>query len=1492
MASNGNPRPKIVDEPATLGLSLIANPEHPNLDVVFVHGFNGHPERTWLHRGDANSQSSDSSRDYSDERPRKIQKAFDSFKASRSRTSRDRKGVYWPRDLLPESLPYARVLAYGYDAHLGHRLGPSHSQKSVYDFAKDFLLELEAVRRSHPKRPLVFIAHSLGGIVVKEMLRQSYGHLDHQTELRAISESTAGIIFFGTPHGGADPQSLLKTIAENVAWAVGVTFNKQVVESLLPSSERLRQLRDEIGPMARTRGWIIHCFQEDHGITALNGRKVVEDISSCLGDASLELTQHIADDHMGMCRFNSFHDAEYQKVVAAINRILPEHNGLSVPTRTAFNNAERQAYINSLRFDQIDARHASIKSAHSKTGKWLLKKSEYLDWLAPERQDEHNGFLWIKGKAGSGKSTMLKYILSHINKTILGTPVISFFFNARGHIMERSTIGMYRSLLLQLFEHVPELQSALDVLPRPPLSATGEFEGEWQLETLVGIFQDAVRAIGERGLICIVDALDECHEDDVRRMVACFENLGKEASESGLQVRICFSSRHYPYITVDRCIELVLEGQEGHQQDLANYLQSELKIGKSQRCEKIKEQLLRRTNGIFLWLVLVVQILQKEFDRGRVHALENRLEEIPPGLDELFRDILTRDTRNADDLLLCLQWILFAKRPLRREELYFAILAGTEPQHLGPWDAAEVTPTVMDRFILDCSKGLTALTRTKNQTVQFIHESVRDYLLKGNGLAHIRQDLLANFSGLSHERLKLCCQNYLAIGIPELEPIHATIEAGVGGPEQQPGNESDDVGEIISCDNGDHEMSAVTRNQDSKQLREILCSRYPFLDYAVNHVFNHAEAALVTGILQEVFIYQFNLAAWTSRNNVLQKFKTRRYSPSVTLLYIFAEKNLPALIRDELSRVPHMDLRGERFVCPLRAAIAHKNEAAIQAFLEPADRDRDARYPSIPTASQDGRRPDSVSVLLQCKAELLSSAKEWSVFLWAVLRGEVGLMNDLLATGKVVIHCQVTTPHYGIIAEISQKSTDAHLMPSGISLEILSRSDDSRAYFHELLPWAMRHGYQLLFRHLIWHYVAILRDFSVPSRSRILSDVRLLLTDRELTTLLCQRTDLEGNLKVKAWGVLLSVGFQYQVPCLVKHIVQHNPLSLDHVPVEAIYDFLVQYVAQRDFDTLRLVIAEANGNTTFQTRLLRLLICRTYPAPSIGAISRILMANGFEFNGAAIQGVPLLSWASKAEQDELVQLILERCSVDVNARDSEGQTALSLAAFSGSLTTMKMLLDAGADANCQDKQGAAPLSYAASTGHEEKVELLLKTTHINVNVQDNGGDTPLLRAVRGMAVAKVALLLEHQDVDVNIRDKDGDTALLGAVALRDESVASLLLKRDGVDANAQDKDGVTPLLRAVKGKRHPMVKLLLERRFVDVNARDPSGRSSLWWAVCQCLDKIIQLLLERPDIDLEAGAPELCDSLQKRSPLEIARRRGYSSIATILEQRMRQKQGQ
>ena len=237
--------------------------------IVFVHGFKGHPVRTWTHKTAivGNDQTRLPSQD--NERPRKLLR----LSSASSHRAKDHECVYWPKHLVPNVLPSARVLVYGYDTNVRHSLGLPISQNTVYDIASDFLGELEAERRSEPSRPIVFVAHSLGGIVVKEMLRRSCGSERHHNCLYQIYESTAAIIFFGTPHGGADPRGFLEHVAEQVVRAAGFKANEQVVNTLLPSSERLRELREEFGVIARDRKWIIYSFQEQYGVQFLGGEK-------------------------------------------------------------------------------------------------------------------------------------------------------------------------------------------------------------------------------------------------------------------------------------------------------------------------------------------------------------------------------------------------------------------------------------------------------------------------------------------------------------------------------------------------------------------------------------------------------------------------------------------------------------------------------------------------------------------------------------------------------------------------------------------------------------------------------------------------------------------------------------------------------------------------------------------------------------------------------------------------------------------------------------------------------------------------------------------------------------------------------------------------------------------------------------------------------------------------------------------------------------------
>ncbi|RYP25338.1 hypothetical protein DL767_008433 [Monosporascus sp. MG133] len=562
---------------------------------------------------------------------------------------------------------------------------------------------------------------------------------------------------------------------------------------------------------------------------------------------------------------------------------------------------QRKALLDSLRFEQIDSRQTNIKAAHRKTCEWLLQHPDYADWLDPTKFSQHNGFLWIKGKPGAGKSTLMKFAYLQAKKTFQGGVTASFFFNARGDDLEKSTAGMYRSLLLQLLETLPDLQEVLDTSDLALRHQRPSFT--WETEMLCNLFVEAIKRLGQRPLTCFIDALDECGEDQVRIMIEDFENLGQHSFETGAKLYICFSSRHYPHIDIQHGRQLILEDQVGHGQDLEKYVRSKLTAGTGKFVEDIRTEILQKAAGVFMWAVLVVDILNKEFSRGRNFAVKKRLQEIPAKLSELFKDILTRDNENVADLLLCIQWILYANSPLKREEFYFAVVSGLEPeQAMVEWNPEYITTDAMNLFVLGSSKGLAEVTRSKDHTVQFIHESVRDFLIKDHGLHDLWPDLAEDFPSMSHDRLKQCCYNYMHM----------------------------DISTYVAFDKTLPKATSV----EAKDLRRRIAGKFPFLQYATRNVLYHADMA-ATGLPQVEFLKAFNLGSWKHLSNVFAMYETRRYTSSVSLLYVLAETNLAELIKAVFHYRPEgFHKQGGRYQYPLYAALANSHRNAVRALLQ------------------------------------------------------------------------------------------------------------------------------------------------------------------------------------------------------------------------------------------------------------------------------------------------------------------------------------------------------------------------------------------------------------------------------------------------------------------------------------------------------------------------------------------------------------------------------
>ena len=120
--------------------------------------------------------------------------------------------------------------------------------------------------------------------------------------------------------------------------------------------------------------------------------------------------------------------------------------------------------LESLQYKRMTARRENIVEAHAKTFEWIYDESplsqhgelqhHFLQWLK-----NGNGVFWVTGKAGSGKSTLMKYITEHpktrqaLSQWASNQHLITagFYFWHAGTAMQKSQIGLFRSLLYEIF---------------------------------------------------------------------------------------------------------------------------------------------------------------------------------------------------------------------------------------------------------------------------------------------------------------------------------------------------------------------------------------------------------------------------------------------------------------------------------------------------------------------------------------------------------------------------------------------------------------------------------------------------------------------------------------------------------------------------------------------------------------------------------------------------------------------------------------------------------------------------------------------------------------------------------------------------------------------------------------------------------------------------------------------------------------------------------
>ena len=314
--------------------------------------------------------------------------------------------------------------------------------------------------------------------------------------------------------------------------------------------------------------------------------------------------------------------------------------------------ASDQVLLNSLRFDYMAQRQETVEPAHEQTFEWALDSSspvKFDDWLRFQ-----DGIYWVMGKAGSGKSTLMKFLLNHTKTTeslrSWAGPkrlvTASFFFWNAGPSIQKSQEGLFRSLLYEILCQCPELTRTICSSKAKKFRPfVGEHE-PWTRQELWHAISQLKDQSGAGARFCFfIDGLDE-YDGEPDHIVSVLESL-----RDWPDVKLCVSSRPYNEFrdAFGRPSDPQLALEDLTHKDIKYYVQSTLEENqrfktlkaRDDRSQDLVQNIVEKAQGVFLWVRLAVRsLLQGLRNADRVCDLQRRLREFPETLEKFFSHMI------------------------------------------------------------------------------------------------------------------------------------------------------------------------------------------------------------------------------------------------------------------------------------------------------------------------------------------------------------------------------------------------------------------------------------------------------------------------------------------------------------------------------------------------------------------------------------------------------------------------------------------------------------------------------------------------------------------------------------------------------------------------------------------------------------------------------------------------------------------------------------
>ncbi|CAM1509875.1 Fc.00g002100.m01.CDS01 [Cosmosporella sp. VM-42] len=458
------------------------------------------------------------------------------------------------------------------------------------------------------------------------------------------------------------------------------------------------------------------------------------------------------------------------------------HDAKPSSTETCISQPRRKliqaAFISQFYYHDMYDRESGIPEAHIRTFRWIfdpengqaIRWSSFIAWLESNEQ-----VYWITGKAGAGKSTLMKFLCQPIPppEAISSFPsstcqsrsakylkrwaeekpliIATFYFWAGGSDMQKSQKGLFFTLLHQLVQAYPD---SIPFVSRERWEVLCLFNEDCKPigeEELRQMFSRAVSYISDVASIALfVDGLDE-FEGDQHELISSLENIVHSHP-----VKLCVASR--PWLELEEAFKHKpsLQLEYLTHSDIKEYVAAKFQenghFAQLQRrnaplADQLFEAVAEKSSGVFLWVRFATASLVTGMTNGdRIDDFEKRLNDLPPDLEDLFARILdTLDPFYRQQTAQYFALIRACRRP--PPILLFSFADETEPVRF----ALELD-SLMGLTVGDCEtrlditrrrlnsrcKGLLEVNRGPQDgdqasylfqpTVQYLHKTVKDYI--------------------------------------------------------------------------------------------------------------------------------------------------------------------------------------------------------------------------------------------------------------------------------------------------------------------------------------------------------------------------------------------------------------------------------------------------------------------------------------------------------------------------------------------------------------------------------------------------------------------------------------------------------------------------------------------------------------------------------------------------------------------------------------------